>query len=68
MDFVLIALEEIADYIEEKIRYNALSHRLSKLEEKEFTEFMKEIEPKKNGKSETVEVDHLAQIKQALQG
>ena len=64
----MIALEEIADNIEEKIRYNSLSHRLSKLEEKEFTKFMEDIEPKVNGKKELVNVDHLAQMKQATQG
>ncbi len=64
MDFVLIALEELADNIEEKLRYNALSHRLSKLEPDDFNTFMQE----KDSKSTNTEIDHLAQMKQATQG
>jgi len=68
LTFVTVALNEIADDIEEKIRYNALSTRLSKLDPDEFNKFMKEIEPKQKGKQETIVVDHVAQMKQATQG
>jgi hypothetical protein len=51
-------------YISEQIRYNSLSHRLSKLENKEFDEFMKIDEDKK--KPTTVEIDHEAQMREAM--
>lgn len=64
MNFVTVCLDELSDNIEEKIRYNSLSSRLANLEVDDFNKFMKEIEPKSK-KPLKVEVDHLAQMKQA---
>ena len=64
MTFVVICLQELSDDIEEKIRYNSLSSRLSQLEADEFAKFMQEIEPK-SSKPKKVVVDHLSQMKQA---
>lgn len=66
MSFVKFALDEIADDIDEKLRYNALSTRLSKLDNDEFSKFMKETEPK--DKTEKLVIDHEAQMRQAMQG
>ena len=65
MNFVAIALEEINDSIEANLRYNALSTRLSKLENDEFEKFMKEVESEP---SKPLEIDHEAQMRQFLQG
>ena len=67
MTFINTALEEIFDANQEELRYNALSHRASKLEEKDFSDFMKEGEPK-SGKQPVLEVDHEAQMKQFKKG
>lgn len=66
MDFVSIVLEEIADDINDKLRYNALSTRLSKLEPDDFMKFMKDNETE--DKTEKVVIDHEAQMRQAMQG
>ena len=66
LDFVKICLTEIADDIEEKLRYNSLSTRLAKLEPDEFGKFMKEIED--TGDVVPMTIDHEAQMKQFLQG
>ena len=67
LDFVKICLTEIADDIEEKLRYNSLSTRLAKLEPDEFGKFMKEIADD-DGTVEPIHIDHEAQMKQFLQG
>ena len=64
MDFVRVCLDELYDNIQEKLRYNSLSTRLSKLEHDDFQKYMKEVEPKSN-KSRIIEVDHEAQMRQA---
>jgi ERCC4-related helicase len=66
MNFVEVCLNELYDNIESELRYNALSSRLSKLEDDDFSKFMSEIEPKKVNKISNI--DHEAQIKQLLQG
>jgi hypothetical protein len=63
---VRVVLDEINDYLEEKIRYNAISHRASNLEGKEFEDFLKVVEPKPSKKK--IEIDHEAQMRQAQQG
>lgn len=63
MSFFKIALEEFNDYISENIRYNALSHRLSKLEQDDFDKFMNEgLE--NEVESEPLVIDHEANIRQ----
>ena len=48
INFFYTALEELGDSTQEIIRYNALSHRLSKLENKDFDKFYKaDDKPKK---------------------
>lgn len=61
--FVDIALEEINDSLSDTIRYNAISHKGSKLEGKEFTDFVKD-ETEELNKPPMV-VDHEAQMTQA---
>ena len=69
MNFVEICLLEIADNIEENLRYNSLSTRLSNLDDKSFQDFMKEpIKSKSSSKSKKIEVDHEAQMRQFMQG
>jgi len=63
MNFFEICLDELDTYISEQIRYNSLSNRLSKLEQKEFDEFMK-LDEKTSKK--VIEVDHEAQMKEMM--
>ncbi len=64
MNFFETSLHELDEYVSEQIRYNALSTRLSKLEQDDFDKFMENDE--KSVKSN--EPDHEAQIKMAQQG
>ena len=59
MGFFYEALVELADHISETRRYNALSHRLSKLEGDDFEKMMSEGQESKP----TPVVDHEAQIR-----
>ncbi len=56
----MIALEELDSHISESIKYNALSHRLSKMDEKDFDKMMKDGED-----LAPIVVDHEAQIREA---
>ena len=62
MDFFYISLEEIDDNLSEQIRYNSLSHRLSKLEQKDFDSMMNDGSDKKKTKKAPIVVDHEAQM------
>lgn len=64
MGFFYIALEEIYDNVSEQIRYNSLSHRLSKLENVDFEKFMKD-DDEPNTKPKKIVVDHASQMKKA---
>jgi len=59
MGFFKLCLDEYNDYVSDNIRYNSLSHRLSKLEEKDFTKFLNVDESDTKTPSE---VDHEAQL------
>ena len=63
MGFFYTALEELNDHNSETIRYNALAHRFSKLENNDFDKFMSEGDTDKPKKP--VKVDHLAQMQMA---
>ncbi len=64
MNFFYVCIEELSDYVSETIRYNALSHRLSKLEPQEFDKMMAEP-TSQSGDAPKVVVDHEAQMKKA---
>ena len=59
--FFNTALEELNDYYSEQIRYNALSHRVSKLDQQDFDKFMREDDDQPN-KPKKIVVDHQAQM------
>jgi len=63
--FVTIALEELGDNTSDFLKYTALGVRLSKLENDEFSKFIKEGD---NTTPQKVEVDHEAQMKQFKKG
>jgi len=63
MSFVSVVLEELNDEIEAKIKYNAIAHRVSRLENDEFQKYIKE-----NETSKKIVVDHEEQLKQYKQG
>ena len=58
INFFYTVLQEIEDSITERIKHNALAHRASKSEQKDFEDFMKD-------KDAPLIIDHEAQIKQA---
>ena len=62
--FFRTCIDELQDHITETIRYNALSHRLSKLDTDEFDKMMNE-DVKEKGLP--IVVDHEANIRQ-MQG
>ena len=64
MSFVLTALDEIHDSLEEKIRHNAIASRMANLESEDFKKFVLESDEKKS----PAKIDHEAQLKQFLQG
>jgi len=63
MNFIEICLEEIGDTLSDQIRYNAIAHRMSKLEGAEFEKMVRDDQP--TGTREPIVVDHEAQMKQA---
>ena len=64
MNFITVCLDELGDSIEDYLRYNAISTRLSNLEEKDFNEFINSgVE-----KPTPIVVDHEAQMKEFLKG
>ncbi len=65
MSFIVIALEELNDFLEENLRYNAISSRVAQATEEDFVEFMKD---KKETNSKPLEIDHEAQMRQFMQG
>jgi len=66
MDFIKVCLEELGDSLEEYLRYNALSTRLSKLENDDFKKFMNSGETISD--DTPIAVDHEAQLKEFLNG
>lgn len=64
LSFVRVCMDELSDFGQEELRYNSLAVRLSKLDNNEFTKFMKEIEPE-GVKRKPIEIDHKAQMQKA---
>ena len=64
MGFFNTSLDELYDHLSEQIRYNALSSRLSKLEQHDFDKFMRE-DNDDDVKPEKFVVDHQAQMQKS---
>jgi hypothetical protein len=64
MSFFKICLEELFDHVSDNIRYNAISHRASKMEAQDFEKFMADYDSDR-GSDKPIEIDHEAQIKMA---
>lgn len=62
MNFVEICLEEMGDAISDAIRYNALAHRLSKLDDNAFQKVTQPVTS--GGKKAPIVVDHEAQMRE----
>ena len=60
----MLCLEELEDSISENIRYNAISHRMSKVDTNDFQKFLDEMKSDTE-KAQPIVVDHEAQIKMA---
>ena len=66
MPFVAICLQELHDALERDLRYNAIAHRASKMEESDFKNFLDSFD--KTEKPKNLEVDHEANLREFLKG
>jgi hypothetical protein len=64
VNFVRTCLEDIAEANNEDIKKLSLAHRISRLENEDYVKILK-LE-KSSGSGESIEVNHEANIKQAL--